>query len=130
MLFPDKPCLSGWKKFNTKCYFFSPSGSRKTWEASRNYCQQQGADLVIIDTREELNFVKKTYSIIWIGLSREEHGNMWKWVDGTMLVGDGFWQEDEPNNADGEEDCVELSRGASAWNDVPCNRKFSWVCEY
>lgn len=84
--------------------------------------------MVIIDTREEMNFVKKSYPITWIGLQRETE-DTWKWVDGTMLVGDGFWQEYEPNNADDTEDCVELSRSASAWNDVPCSRKFSWVCE-
>lgn len=85
--------------------------------------------MVIIDSREEMNFVKKSYSITWIGLQREGTGDTWKWVDGSILVGDGFWQEDEPNNADGEEDCVEVSRGAAAWNDVPCSRHFSWVCE-
>lgn len=107
----------------------SPSGTAKTWEGSRKDCQERGADLVIIDNMEELNFVKKSFVITWIGLRREAHENTWKWVDGTVLVGDGFWQEDEPNNADGEEECVELSQTASAWNDVPCSRRFSWVCE-
>lgn len=83
---------------------------------------------MIITTKRELDFVKKTYSVTWIGLSRGK-GDEWKWVDGSELEGDGFWQTGEPNNVDGEENCVEVSRSASAWNDVPCSRKFSWACE-
>lgn len=82
---------------------------------------------MIVTSKEELDFVKKSYSVTWIGLSRQ--GGGWTWVDGTHLEGEGFWQADEPNNADGNENCVEVSRDASAWNDVPCSRKFSWVCE-
>ncbi|XP_073341599.1 CD209 antigen-like protein C [Pagrus major] len=123
----NKTCNIGWTRFNNKCYFISPSGMPKTWEGARKDCQQKGADLVIITTREELDFVKKAFGITWIGLSR--HEDRWKWVDGTFLDGDGFWQDGEPNNSDGNEDCVEVSRKASAWNDVPCDRKFSWVCE-
>nr|AIT83005.1 CD209 antigen [Sparus aurata] len=125
----DKSCKPGWLKFNNKCYFVSPCGTSKTWEGARKDCQQKGADLVIITTRDEMDFVKSSFAITWIGLSRHEHEDKWKWVDGTFLDGDGFWQDGEPNNSDGEEDCVELSRSATAWNDVHCNQKFSWVCE-
>lgn len=55
-----------------------------------------------------------------MGLSDKEQENNWKWVDGTGLVGRGFWQNGEPNNNDGNEDCVEALRNARAWNDVSC----------
>lgn len=84
---------------------------------------------MIITTKDELDFVKRSYSVTWIGLSRGEEEDTWKWVDGTNLVGKGFWQDGEPNNVDGDEDCAEVSRDTAAWNDVPCSRKFSWVCE-
>ncbi|XP_042346025.1 C-type lectin domain family 4 member E-like [Plectropomus leopardus] len=121
-------CHQGWKTFGGKCYFFSPSGVTKTWEASRKDCKERGADLVIITTKEELDFVSKTYAVTWIGLSDKEQENTWKWVDGTDLVGK-FWQVGEPNNSDGNEDCAEVSRSAKKFNDVPCDRRFSWACE-
>lgn len=96
---------------------------------SRKDCRERQADLVIITTKAELDFVKKTYAITWIGLSDKQQEGKWKWVDGTDLVGGGFWQAGEPNNSDGNEDCVEVSRSASAWNDAPCDRRFAWVCE-
>lgn len=122
-------CEDGWTKFNNKCYFISPPGSSKSWQNSRRDCQGRGSDLVIITTRNEMNFVKGYYRVTWIGLSRIGRSSRWEWVDGTPLKGDGFWQDGEPNDADGEEDCVELSRDASAWNDVPCRKAFPWVCE-
>lgn len=123
-----QPCIQGWKTFGNKCYYFSPSGVTKTWDASRKDCKERGADLVIITTQEELIFVSKMYAVTWIGLTDREQENMWKWVDGTDLVGE-FWQAGEPNNSDGGEDCAEVSRSAKKFNDVPCSRKFSWACE-
>ncbi|XP_070768269.1 CD209 antigen-like protein C [Enoplosus armatus] len=122
-------CDQGWTKFNNKCYYFSRAGVTKTWENSRKDCQERGANLATIATRSELDFVTRSHGITWIGLSDKEQENKWKWVDGTDLVGTGFWQDGEPNNSDGNEDCAEASRSAMAWNDVPCSRKFSWVCE-
>lgn len=84
---------------------------------------------MIITTKAEQDFVSGRNGVSWIGLHRGESEDEWKWVDGTGLVDHGFWQKDEPNNSDGEEDCVEVSSAAMAWNDVPCKRKFSWVCE-
>ncbi|XP_054477167.1 CD209 antigen-like protein C [Anoplopoma fimbria] len=124
----DKPCYQGWKSFRDKCYYFSPTGVTKTWESSRKDCKERRADLVIITTTEELDFVSRTYEITWIGLSDKEQENKWKWVDGTNLLSDEFWQKGEPNN-NNNEDCAEVSRTAKKFNDVPCARTFSWVCE-
>uniref|UniRef100_A0A8C2X300 C-type lectin domain-containing protein n=1 Tax=Cyclopterus lumpus TaxID=8103 RepID=A0A8C2X300_CYCLU len=125
----DEPCQEGWKTFNGKCYYFSTSGVTRSWESSRKYCKERGADLVIITTKEELNFVVQSYRVTWIGLSDREQENSWKWVDGSDLIDDGFWQVGEPNNHQNDEHCAEVSRSAKRFNDVPCERKFSWACE-
>uniref|UniRef100_A0A8C2X038 C-type lectin domain-containing protein n=1 Tax=Cyclopterus lumpus TaxID=8103 RepID=A0A8C2X038_CYCLU len=125
----NEPCQEGWKTFNGKCYYFSTSGVTRSWESSRKYCKERGADLVIITTKEELNFVVQSYRVTWIGLSDREQENSWKWVDGSDLIDDGFWQVGEPNNHQNDEHCAEVSRSAKRFNDVPCERKFSWACE-
>ena len=124
----ELPCHEGWKTFKDKCYYFSSNGVTKTWESARKDCKERGVDLVVITTQEELEFVSKTYGVTWIGLSDKAQEGTWMWVDGTELVGDQFWQEGEPNNT-GNEDCAEVSRSAKRFNDVPCERKFSWACE-
>uniref|UniRef100_A0A8C4EV39 C-type lectin domain-containing protein n=1 Tax=Dicentrarchus labrax TaxID=13489 RepID=A0A8C4EV39_DICLA len=126
----DKPCHQGWIQFNNKCCYLSAAGESKTWEESRKDCQEREADLVIITTKAELEFVKRSSSVTWIGLSRGEQQDEWKWVNGTNLEGTRFWEDGELNNNGGIEDCVEFSRFTAAWNDAPCDETFSWVCEH
>ncbi|XP_071324754.1 hepatic lectin-like [Trachinotus anak] len=125
----EKVCHVGWVKFNNNCYYASEKGVVKTWQNSRKDCQEKGADLVIITTRAELDFVVKLYTRTWIGLSDIEQEGKWEWVDGTDLGNGGFWQSGEPNNH-GHEDCVEISRSTGEWNDVSCNTEIPWICEY
>ena len=44
----------------------------------------------------------------------------------------GMWAPDEPNDALGDEDCVniEMSSDKRVWKDVPCNRKNWFICQY
>ncbi|KAJ8355213.1 hypothetical protein AAFF_G00085970, partial [Aldrovandia affinis] len=46
-----RPCPEGWEQSNSKCYYFSTK--RKSWNDSRSDCLKQGADLVIIESKEE-----------------------------------------------------------------------------
>ncbi|XP_062400153.1 tripartite motif-containing protein 16-like protein [Sardina pilchardus] len=43
--------LVGWNNFQSSLYFFSTK--ERSWTASRKDCQQKGADLVIINSKEE-----------------------------------------------------------------------------
>lgn len=99
----------------------------KTWENSRKDCVQRRADLVIITTRDELDFVAKIYNRAWIGLSDTQEEGKWKWVDGTPLLGSGFWRNGEPNSA--REHCVEIDNSNGEWNDAYCSNTNPWICE-
>ncbi|XP_006869057.1 PREDICTED: CD209 antigen-like protein 2-like [Chrysochloris asiatica] len=121
------PCSWNWELFQKKCYFIS---SRKTtWQASVSACQDQGGQLVIINSVEEQKFLTtwnaRRDKRIWIGLSDLHSEGTWHWVDNTVLKL-SFWVEGEPNNL-GEEDCVELYN--PGWNDNQCTAENLWVCE-
>uniref|UniRef100_A0A8C7W3U2 C-type lectin domain-containing protein n=1 Tax=Oncorhynchus mykiss TaxID=8022 RepID=A0A8C7W3U2_ONCMY len=47
----EQHCQDGWRYFDSSLYFLSTE--RKTWEESRQDCLERGADLVIINSREE-----------------------------------------------------------------------------
>ncbi|XP_020490222.1 hepatic lectin isoform X2 [Labrus bergylta] len=124
-----KTCPKGWSLFNNKCYFYSPSGHGKTWENSQQDCQQRGGHLAMPKTMTELEFVSRGNAYTWIGLSDKLQEDSWRWVDGSELEDWSFWKQGEPNNANYDEDCVEVAQNEAKWNDADCSAEFSWVCE-
>ncbi|XP_038854989.1 CD209 antigen-like protein D [Salvelinus namaycush] len=124
-------CSDGWKKFECSWYFLS--NEEKTWGESRQDCLERGADLVIINSKEEQEFLFTFKKRVWIGLTDRETEKTWKWVDGTPLTTE-YWNDKQPDSEDpsGEEDCVEIHKDwtpLKAWNDMSCDRKLNWICE-
>ncbi|XP_027138869.1 CD209 antigen-like protein C isoform X2 [Larimichthys crocea] len=117
----------GWVYFSGSFYYIS--SLKKSWQQSRDDCQQRGADLVIINSKEEQEFVS-SYKRHWIGLTDIETEGTWKWVDGTLLT-TSFWTDGEPNNDLGREDCTEIWKFDSekSWNDNNCAQEKYWICE-
>ncbi|XP_053086705.1 CD209 antigen-like protein C [Pangasianodon hypophthalmus] len=127
----------GWTYFNSSLYY--RSAEKKNWDESRRDCRERGADLVIINSREEQEFINKTLlsATAWIGLSDRDTEGVWKWVDGTELTsGTGYWSQREPNDYEGNEDCAitgYIPQGGTTyflntWNDVPCSFNYGRIC--
>uniref|UniRef100_A0A673HMF3 C-type lectin domain-containing protein n=1 Tax=Sinocyclocheilus rhinocerous TaxID=307959 RepID=A0A673HMF3_9TELE len=110
-LFTDQSCL----------YYFS--SEKKSWTESRKYCRERGADLIIINNREEQ--VSERYCVFWIGLTDSDEEGTWKWVDGSILTS-GFWMFGEPSGHR-RENCALTVVGE--WADHPCTEEYNWVCE-
>nr|XP_023998849.1 asialoglycoprotein receptor 2-like [Salvelinus alpinus] len=120
-----------WQKFESSLYFLSTE--TKTWEESRQDCLERGADLVIINSKEEQTFLFNLKKRVWIGLTESVKEGTWKWVDGTPLT-TGYWYAKQPDNAgpNGDEDCAEIHEDQSplkSWNDMSCDSKLNWICE-
>ncbi|XP_019205916.1 CD209 antigen-like protein D [Oreochromis niloticus] len=85
-------CPEGWMGFGSSCYF--KSTERKHWHDSRTDCQDKGADLVIINSKEEQKFVSELSmrGESWIGLHAIQltiSGSWkwkWEWVNGALLT--------------------------------------------
>ncbi|XP_036420160.1 CD209 antigen-like protein A [Colossoma macropomum] len=129
----EKSWFEELETFGSSFYFFSPEN--KSWNESRQDCREGGADLVIINSREEQIFLidQKKESSFWIGLTDEEAENTWKWVDGQPLT-DKFWRKNEPNNFGDREDCAifttAVEHSQQTWNDYSCSGKENWMCEF
>ncbi|XP_073729802.1 uncharacterized protein [Misgurnus anguillicaudatus] len=115
----------GWIYYQSSLYFIS--SEKKSWTESRRYCIERGADLIIINNKEEQLFVRMVTGCngVWIGLSDSDVEGKWKWVDGSTLIS-GFWERGEPNSYAGDEDCA-VSYPLE-WADFSCTDAFKWIC--
>ncbi|XP_005378976.1 PREDICTED: C-type lectin domain family 4 member A-like isoform X2 [Chinchilla lanigera] len=125
-------CPKDWKSFSSHCYFISTDS--QSWNESRENCSRMEAHLLVINTKEEQDFIIENLQIdstYYIGLSDPEGRRLWQWVDQTPYDETvKFWQEGEPNNE--KEQCVELNYfryGKWGWNDVPCHHSKRTICE-
>ncbi|XP_023276374.1 C-type lectin domain family 4 member F-like [Seriola lalandi dorsalis] len=111
----------GWVYFSDSIYYIS--STKKTWQDSRNDCLQKGADLMIINSKEEQDFTRQSKKNVWIGLTDSETEGTWKWVDGTPLT-TSYWASDEPNNigpGNTAENCC-------LWCHLPCLGQMQIKC--
>ncbi|KAF7686740.1 C-type lectin domain family 17, member A-like [Silurus meridionalis] len=123
----------GWTFFSSSVY--CKCTKKKTWNESRQECQRKGADLVIINSTAEQEFIGKYFggTEFWIGLTDSDREGEFKWVDGTPLTTE-FWWIREPNDYGQREDCVvtgfrNAMNNMSTWADVPCNYHAFGICE-
>ncbi|XP_076874873.1 CD209 antigen-like protein D [Brachyhypopomus gauderio] len=123
-----------WKCPNSSIYYISTE--EKSWSESRQDCRDRGADLVIINSKQEQTFLEmfKGDKMTWIGLTDRDTEKVWKWVDDTVLTTE-YWFAGEPNNYRGNEDCAAIgykpgnSVSVGKWVDFHCDAKLFWICE-
>ncbi|XP_045073060.1 fibronectin-like [Coregonus clupeaformis] len=123
----EKPCLNEWWKFGTSCYYVS--STRDSAGDGQQQCRAMGAELVVINSREEQIFIHGLKKNVWIGAHKND--GIWKWVDDTAFK-PTYWMEGEPSNLNDEVACIEISQTASdplkSWKGGICTLNY-WVCE-
>ncbi|XP_074423884.1 uncharacterized protein LOC141735186 [Larus michahellis] len=79
-----KLCPMNWTLRGTKCYW--ESSGINPWNVSREVCANRGAELLLLEDQDELDFLNKTLqkptSYFWIGLYA---GKGWTWLNGSRL---------------------------------------------
>ncbi|XP_072267445.1 collectin-12 [Pyxicephalus adspersus] len=125
-------CPYEWRNFTDKCYFFS--SGKDIFDDAKLFCEDKGSMLVVIETKEEQQFIKKQTSDkgnFWIGLTDREEEKVWKWLDGTLLTFEN-WKPGQPDNWTPEmgpgEDCAGLIY-SGLWNDFHCSDLNNFICE-
>ncbi|XP_077310045.1 killer cell lectin-like receptor subfamily B member 1B allele B [Lithobates pipiens] len=118
-------CPNGWLWHRENCYYFSSDGEYRTWKESRELCEEMGADLLVIEDREQQEFINRsitqhTDGKFWIGLYRD--GDGWRWVDGH-LYNTGLFQISVSSG-----DCV-WQEAESGYNRDRCQSKHRWICQ-
>ncbi|MEE6483318.1 hypothetical protein FKM82_013512 [Ascaphus truei] len=120
-------CELGWIFFNGKCYFFSQD--IMNWTSSKAHCEKKGSSLVVINNKDEQDFLANTVkSTYWLGLSRTIAG-YWIWQDTSHLNNNNaYWNFGQPDK-NGKENCVSMVSDPKGWNDDSCSKLFRGICE-
>ncbi|CAM2097408.1 unnamed protein product [Caretta caretta] len=114
-------CPEHWFQHGKKCYCFSTG--YKPWLESREACSSHGSRLLLIEDKEELDFVNPLAAFRWIGLSRDKTYRPWMWGNGTALSTD--WFPVKKGYVDGNCGVV---RGGELFSD-DCKDKKRYICE-
>uniref|UniRef100_A0A336K2F8 CSON012544 protein n=1 Tax=Culicoides sonorensis TaxID=179676 RepID=A0A336K2F8_CULSO len=127
--------------FAKTCYEFHVTRG-ESFEKARGICQSHGGDLLhdfkgaakdyVLSELERRKTELKT-QLVWIGAQKEPGltNRLWKWVNGDTVL-KPTWGKDQPNNYNGEQNCVVLDGGRGwLWNDVGCNLDYlHFVCQH
>nr|XP_015217385.1 PREDICTED: macrophage mannose receptor 1-like [Lepisosteus oculatus] len=116
------------------CYLYNDTHHTDFYTALVD-CYEQGALLVSIADKEEQSYLTSVVGTgkadsAWIGLKvLGIAGEEYMWVDFSPVTFVN-WAKDEPNNANGEEQCVQMKRHPGTWNDMNCGMPAGgYVCK-
>ncbi|XP_017294281.1 galactose-specific lectin nattectin [Kryptolebias marmoratus] len=130
-----KNCPPGWTSFEGYCYRFVEN--KMDWADAESRCNSFDGNLVSVLSKAEYDFIRDlifkasgTNTRCWVGANdatKEDHGI---WSDGSTFDPNfSFWGPGEPNNKDGNENCMEINlNGKDYVNDINCSQKNSFVC--
>ncbi|XP_033951501.2 uncharacterized protein [Pseudochaenichthys georgianus] len=131
---PDCGANPGWRKNNNICYYYNDTDIVDFHTAMRR-CYEEKASLVSILNKDEQAYVNTMVGTgqvasAWIGMRMFGiTGGQYMWVDFSPLTYT-HWSPGEPNNANGEEQCVQMNRLQGGWNDANCGRAGAgYVCK-
>ena len=120
----------------SKTWYLSTWSS--TWYNAVDECKSYGMKLTTFgsDKKEEDELLKlyrasSTHPDAFVGYTDEGHQGTFTTVEGEKLEISLDFHTDEPNNYDGEEDCLELHKNNNnfKFNDVRCNSNRQFICE-
>ncbi|KAG5847392.1 hypothetical protein ANANG_G00125560 [Anguilla anguilla] len=119
--------VDGWT-----CHY---SNKTMNWMKAREWCKEHYTEIVAIENREEnvkLNdYLPRQDNNYWIGIRKIT--GVWTWVrnNKSLEQGTANWATDEPNNTNGNEDCVEFYvkyKENGKWNDENCLQEKTALC--
>ncbi|KAG7499177.1 macrophage mannose receptor 1-like [Solea senegalensis] len=130
---PDCGSNPGWRKNNNICYYYNDTDV-VDFHTAMIRCYTEKASLVSILSKDEQAYVNSMVgtgdiAASWIGMRVFGIASAeYKWLDHSPVTYT-HWASGEPNNANGEEQCVQINRHQGGWNDANCGRAAGYLCK-
>ncbi|XP_060578974.1 perlucin-like protein [Ruditapes philippinarum] len=126
-------CPDEWIHYKGSCYVIMKENS--SFYQARCKCLTLHADLVQIENADENTFLRNHLSTLkgtdfWFGLTDADTEGVFKWVDDNSDVSFTDWNEGQPDDGGGKEDCAHFKGSYNLkWNDSECHAHFQSICE-
>ena len=128
------PTNVDWREYEGSCYWRSTYPS--TWQGAASACPTvaTGSQLASIHSLLENAFVMESYDYagMWIGLNDVSAEGQFAWADGSTVDFEN-WQPGQPDDKDGNEDCVQVPHPndptAGRWDDDTCSVDKYFLCK-
>lgn len=108
------------------------SGYEGTFDDLKQRCLQAGAQLAsprnIAENNAVQQFVVLHNKPVFLGINDIQTEGSFKYLNGDPIIYSN-WQQGEPNNDKGRENCVEVLVNGK-WNDRPCGERRLILCEF
>uniref|UniRef100_A0A4W4DQZ6 Mannose receptor, C type 1b n=1 Tax=Electrophorus electricus TaxID=8005 RepID=A0A4W4DQZ6_ELEEL len=123
-------CKPGWIRYGSYCY--TAGSESKTFEESKQMCEETGSYLVDITNRVENAFLVSLVGArpekhFWIGLSNQRNQRSFEWTN-TDKVAFTHFNAGMPG---GKKGCVAMTTGilAGLWDVLNCTNKEKYICK-
>ncbi|XP_066502466.1 lymphocyte antigen 75, partial [Hoplias malabaricus] len=131
---PDCGSNPGWRKHKGVCYYYNDTDIVDFYTAISRCYTEHSLLTSILDQQEQTYLLSLVgtgqIDSAWIGMRMfGVAAGEYMWIDLSPVTYVN-WAIGEPNNANGEEQCVQMNRPAGLWNDVNCGRASAgYVCK-
>ncbi|KAL3870876.1 hypothetical protein ACJMK2_038908 [Sinanodonta woodiana] len=120
------------------CYRYEDNDC-KDWDNARAACQAEGGDL-LAPSECNYEFLREQAvqnlgdcpGNLWLGARRPRNGDNFRTVRGDPISNTAnFWERDEPNNVNGNENCLEMRIEFTIFlaNDQICSEENGYICQ-
>jgi hypothetical protein len=120
---------AGRVEYGGHCY--SRFSTSKNWVTAEADCVALGGHLASLTDADEVAAVDVIVGNVrvWIGINDRTTENAFVWSSGEPVAFTD-WDDDQPDNGSGSEDCA-LIRGNDSrrWDDDQCDNSHPYVCE-
>nr|XP_012807954.2 lymphocyte antigen 75 [Jaculus jaculus] len=129
----ENGCESNWEKNEQigSCYQFNTQAAL-SWKEAYVSCQNQGADLLSINSAAELAYLTGKEGIaatVWTGLNQLYSARGWEWSDHMPLK---FlnWDPDTPRApVIGGSSCARMDTASGLWQSTSCEAQLPYICK-
>ncbi|XP_006636684.2 secretory phospholipase A2 receptor isoform X1 [Lepisosteus oculatus] len=123
-----------WVFYKGSEYYFDTQSF--PWETVSFACTMMGAELVSIQSSEEINFIKTRIEKLsqndtkwWIGLFPDLIQSEFRWRDGSPLYYENWEDRNSRRSPLKNDQCVYMASHSGRWSEGKCSDHYSYICK-